>query len=93
MLTKEQADKISINENMAIARQDGEIVRAGELYKWAYRRIETWPELKKQRDELLEACKELVMNYERDAKAVKITGSPHVQYALSLGKQAVKNAE
>lgn len=46
MLTKEQANKIIVTEDTQV----GDGISADRLANWAYRRLETWPEL-------VEACK------------------------------------
>ena len=49
--------------------------------------------LEKINSDLLEACKELYENYKRDAKCLKVMGSPHVQYAFKLAESAIAKAE
>ncbi len=61
-LTKEQADKIVINPQTVVgyavntASGAQPVVEAEELVKWAYRRLETWPDL-------LTACESLLKVY------------------------------
>jgi hypothetical protein len=45
-LTQEQADKIEIDEDMIVGFSlNGGDICAGQLSRWAYRRLETWPDL------------------------------------------------
>lgn len=56
-LTREQADKIEIDENVIVGFSgSGGDICAEQLAKWAYRRLETWPDL-------LEASKDFVSGW------------------------------
>ncbi len=59
-LTKEEASKIIVTETTEVAYVNGENIYAENLYKWAYRRLETWPEL-------LDACKHGAMSIHHPA--------------------------
>lgn len=56
-LTREQADKIEVTETTEVAYINGEKIYAENLQKWAYRRLETWPDL-------LSACRCAVADLE-----------------------------
>ena len=45
-MTKEQADKIEIDEDVIVGFSgSGGDICAEQLAKWAYRRLETWPKM------------------------------------------------
>ncbi len=55
-LTKEEANKIRIKKTTEVGCVASVSFCAEDLYKWAYRRLETWPDL-------LEASKDFVSGY------------------------------
>jgi len=59
-LTREQANKIKIERDTAIGFS-GTVgtIRAEQLKKWAYRRLETWPDF-------LEGCKNALWHLDPD---------------------------
>jgi len=53
-LTKEQADKIKVDEDVIVDfSMNGGDISAEQLAKWTYRKLETWPSL-------LNLCKEFI---------------------------------
>jgi len=57
-LTREQSNKIKVDENTEVACIYGEKIYADNLQKWAYRRLETWPDLFEALKDLQKAVRE-----------------------------------
>ena len=52
-MDREQGNKIKVNESTQVGDINGIGIDAEDLQRWAYRRLETWPDL-------LDACKQAV---------------------------------
>ncbi len=83
VLTKKQSNKIKVAETTEVAYINGEKIYAENLQKWAYRRLETWPEL-------LATCKLAHENLSPKG-GIKKDYSGHV--AMSQLSRAIANAE
>lgn len=61
-LTREQTNKIKINPDVIVGFSGtGGDICAEQLAKWAYRRLETWPDL-------LDACKEFDKSFFKEGQ-------------------------
>jgi len=56
-LTREQSNKIKVNETTEVAYINGEKIYAENLQKWVYRRLEMWPDLLASLKSLTDATK------------------------------------
>ena len=74
-LTKEQSNKIKVTEITEVGYINGEKIYAENLQKWAYRRLETWPEL-------LDACKYTI----EQLKSVKGKAFPIMPILQAIAK-------
>lgn len=80
-LTREQADKIEIDENVIVGFSGtGGSICAEQLAKWAYRRLETWPKF-------LSALRTAENELEQRYKAQE--GSSIDKLALKIVKDAI----
>ncbi len=98
MLTREEADKIQVIRDTKVACINGQKITAEYLQKWAYRRLETWPDLlasnkiliqqrdktQQQRDDLLAACENLVRGQLQHP-----TLRAYVEHAVWVAEQAI----
>ena len=47
MLTREEGNKIEVDEDTVVAHAEDVTIHAEDLQQWAYRRLITWPDLLK----------------------------------------------
>lgn len=91
MLSKEEADKIKVDENTPMGFVNCHPIVAEDLPKWAYRRLESWPEL-------LDACKMYQERIELFRKMnpdiiIKLGSGLGLTQAEEKGKDAIAKAE
>ncbi len=86
MATKKEADKIKIEPSTSMGIINSGTVVAEDLPKWAYRRLESWPDL-------LEACKCLLADLEGCIETLELDEVPeHIKLSIIEGRNAIASA-